>query len=67
MLSSLPQSTQRLLRARFERGLGLEALAQEFGYSSRYAARRAVFAAQARVLVRMRSKGMVASGKHSSR
>lgn len=53
-LGALPEATQHLLRARIERCLGYEALAQELGYSSRYAARRAFFAAQARLVLRLK-------------
>lgn len=54
-LQSLPEQARGLLRGRLERGLGFEVLAHELGYSSRYAARRAFFAAQARLIVRMKS------------
>ncbi|HTF87410.1 MAG TPA: sigma-70 family RNA polymerase sigma factor [Planctomycetota bacterium] len=56
-LESLPEPARRLLRARIEEGLGFEALARELGYPSRYAARRAFFAAQARLIMRLRSAG----------
>ena len=54
-LELLPESARRLLQARIERGLGFEDLAHELGYPSRYAARRAFFAAQARLIVRMKT------------
>jgi RNA polymerase sigma-70 factor (ECF subfamily) len=53
-LAAFPEPARRLLRARIERGLGFEALARELGYPSRYAARRAFFAAQARLIARLR-------------
>ena len=54
-LELLPEPARRLLRARIERGLGFEELAHELGYPSRYAARRAFFSAQARLIVRMKT------------
>jgi len=56
-LASFPEPARRLLQARIERGLGFDALARELGYPSRYSARRAFFAAQARLIVRLRTAG----------
>lgn len=59
-LELLPESARRLLRARIEGGFGFEELAHELGYPSRYAARRAYFAAQARLIVRMQPTRLAA-------
>jgi RNA polymerase sigma factor (sigma-70 family) len=63
-LELLPEAARCLLRGRIERGLGFEELAQALGYPSRYAARRAFFAAQARLVVRMQPDG---AGAHVTR
>ncbi|MDF1801135.1 MAG: sigma-70 family RNA polymerase sigma factor [Planctomycetota bacterium] len=52
-LASLSPLERGLFRARIERGARFEELAREFGYTSRYAARRAYFAAQAKLAVRL--------------
>ena len=54
-LATLPRSEQDVLRARIERGLCFTELAAELGYPSRYAARRAFFAAQSRLSLRLRA------------
>lgn len=50
-LAPLSLAQRRILRARVERHLTFEEIAAELGYTSRYAARRAFFAAQAQWLV----------------
>lgn len=55
-LASFDARTQALLRGRIEGGLGFASLAEQNGYPSRFAARRAFFSAQAQLIVRM---GMV--------
>lgn len=50
-LAPLSLAQRRILSARIERNLTFEEIAAELGYTSRYAARRAFFSAQARWLV----------------
>ena len=57
-LDSLPAHERQVLRARIEFGLGFTALAEQLGYPSRYAARRAFFAAQARLILRLKRAGV---------
>ena len=57
-LDSLPTHERQVLRARIEFGLGFTALAEQLGYPSRYAARRAFFAAQARLILRLKRAGL---------
>ncbi|MEM1452176.1 MAG: sigma-70 family RNA polymerase sigma factor [Planctomycetota bacterium] len=52
-LATLPEREQLLLRARLEQNTSFRELADQLGYSSRFAARRAFYAAQARLLMVM--------------
>lgn len=53
-LGRFPERERLLLRARLEGTASFDELAEQLGYSSLYAARRAYFAAQAKLSVRMR-------------
>jgi RNA polymerase sigma factor (sigma-70 family) len=55
-LRTFPEREQLLLRARIEEGVEFQELADRLGYSSRFAARRAFYAAQALLLIRMRTR-----------
>ncbi len=50
-LNSLPEKERLLLRARIEQSTQFVVLAERLGYSSKWAARRAFYAAQSKVLV----------------
>ncbi|MCP3915945.1 MAG: sigma-70 family RNA polymerase sigma factor [bacterium] len=52
-LGALPPRTQRLLRARLELGMSFQDIAERLGYSSRYAVRRAFFAAKSQLTLRL--------------
>lgn len=54
VLASLPERDQLLVRARLEDDHSFPALAELLDYSSAFAARRAFYAAQATILVRLR-------------
>jgi len=53
-MASLPEQEQLLLRGRLEQGLQFQDLADQLGYSSPHSARRAFYAAQARLLIRLK-------------
>ena len=53
--SQLPWE-QLLLRARIEQGAKFQDLADQLGYPSRSAARRAFYSAQARLVIRLRQR-----------
>ena len=57
VIGTFPQREQLLLRARLERQLEFQELADLLGYSSRFVARRAFFSAQAQLAIRMRQHG----------
>lgn len=50
-LDSLPERERLLLRARIEQGTQFVVLAERLGYPSKWAARRAFYAAQSKILV----------------
>lgn len=56
-LASFDPPERDLLQARIEEGLGFTAIADQLGYTSRYAARRAYFAAQARLCLALGATG----------
>lgn len=53
VLASFPLPERLLLKARIEENLGFAEIATRLKYTSRFAARRAFFAAQAKLLVRL--------------
>ena len=55
VLAEFDTRTRELVQQRIEAGLGFAELAERLGYPSRYAARRAFFAAQAQLVVRLGS------------
>ncbi len=57
-LAGLPQREQILLRERVESGTAFPVLAEELGYPSADAARKAFYAAQAKLVVRLRELGV---------
>jgi RNA polymerase sigma factor (sigma-70 family) len=59
-LECFPERTQLLLRERLERGTPFADLAQQLGFPSADAARKALYAAQAKLLVHMRRAGIQA-------
>ena len=56
VLATFPEREQLLLRGRLEQGLQFSDLAQALGLSSKFAARRAFYAAQALLVIRMRQR-----------
>jgi len=56
VMATFDERDQLLLRARLERQASFQELADQLGYSSFYAARRAFHAAQAAFIVRMRQR-----------
>lgn len=56
VLDEFGERERLLLRARFEGTESFESLARKLGYSSQFAARRAFFAAQGRLLTRLRAR-----------
>jgi len=56
-LAAFPEREQLLLRARYEGTVSLRELAEQLGYSSESAARRAFHAAQAKLAMRLSSPG----------
>lgn len=56
VLKTLPETEQLLLRARLEQGARFSDLAEQLGYSSPSAARRAFYAAQAQLVIRLRKR-----------
>lgn len=57
VLASMPEREQLLLRARIEQGARFQDLANQLGYGSVWAARRAFYAAQAQLAIRLRRRG----------
>lgn len=55
ILASFPAREREVLHARIELGLCFTELAEQLGYPSRYAARRAFFAAQSRLSLRLKA------------
>ncbi len=53
VLKTFPEHEQLLLRARLEQGAMFKDLAEQLGYSSKAAARRAFFSAQALLVIRL--------------
>lgn len=53
-LEAFPDREQLLLRARLEQGATFQDLADQLGFSSKFAARRAFYAAQAQLAIRLR-------------
>ncbi|MFT7670440.1 MAG: RNA polymerase sigma factor (sigma-70 family) [Planctomycetota bacterium] len=53
VLESLPEKERLLLRARIEQGTQFVVLAERLGYPSKWAARRAFYAVQSKVLILM--------------
>lgn len=58
VLATFPEREQLLLRARFEESATFAELTEQLGYSSESTARRAYFAAQAKLAVQLRSASM---------
>ena len=56
LLQDFPEREQLLLRARLEQGAHFQDLAEQLGYSSAWAARRAFYAAQAQLAIRLRQR-----------
>lgn len=56
VLKTLPEIEQLLLRARLEQGARFPDLAEQLGYSSPSAARRAFYSAQAQLVIRLRKR-----------
>jgi RNA polymerase sigma factor (sigma-70 family) len=56
LVSTFPEREQLLLRARIEQGVKFQDLADQLGYSSKSAARRAFYSAQARLVIRLRQR-----------
>ena len=56
VLETFPERERFLLRARIEQGVLFKDLASQLGYSSKSAARRAYYAAQALLVVRLRQR-----------
>lgn len=54
LIESFPEREQLLLRARLEQGVRFRDLADQLGYSSPHSARRAFYAAQAQLVIRLR-------------
>ena len=52
-IGTLPTAAQDILRARIEQSMPFDPIAKKLGYPSRYAARRAFFAAQAQLAMRL--------------
>jgi RNA polymerase sigma factor (sigma-70 family) len=56
VLETFPERERLLLRGRLEQGLRFHDLAERLGLSSKFAARRAFYAAQAQLVIRMRQR-----------
>ena len=56
LLEDFPEREQLLLRARTEQEAQFQELAEQLGYSSAWAARRAFYAAQAKLAIRLRQR-----------